>query len=321
MNQFQKKNFYQKKLPVVSVIIPVFNCLKYFKQCIESVINQSAVDIEIIVIDDCSTDADYKEIVTAYRDERIKFIKNLTRIGAGLSRNKGIKLSKGDYIAFLDGDDFYPSADSINLLFSKARTDNLDICGGSLYTVDANSVIIDKQVPGQFFQKSGMMKYIDYQHDGGFYRFIYKKDFLLTNKIFFPDLRRMQDPVFFVNAMIKAKSFFAYKEYVYAYRKGHKKITWDPQKILDHYAAIRTIINISKDQELSHLHYLMVKNFYHFSIRNLHKIPTIKLQISLVLTIAKSVNFHLLAQRRKDETECFNFMKLLSVIFLTHIYL
>ena len=171
-------------MPVVSVIIPVFNCLKYFKQCIESVINQSAVDIEIIVIDDCSTDADYKEIVTAYRDERIKFIKNLTRIGAGLSRNKGIKLSKGDYIAFLDGDDFYPSADSINHLFSKARTDNLDICGGSLYTVDANSVIIDKQVPGQFFQKSGMMKYIDYQHDGGFYRFIYKKDFLLTNKIF-----------------------------------------------------------------------------------------------------------------------------------------
>lgn len=317
-------SFYPKKeskgSPKVSVIIPLFNCSRFFKQCIESVLEQTAVDIEIVVIDDCSTDSDYGKFLELYKDSRVKFIKNSTRIGAGPSRNKGIKLSSGDYIAFLDGDDYYPNPNSLSLLYAKAKADNLDICGGSLYIVDERSAIIDAKVPGQFFQKSTILKYSDYQHDGGFYRFIYKKHFLLSNKLFFPNLRRMQDPVFFVKAMIKAKSFFAFKDYVYAYRKGHKTIIWNENTILDHYSAIRIITNLSKDCKLSHLHYLMVKNFYHFSIRNLHKISSIKLQISLVLAAVRSVNFHLLTERRADEVERFNPAKLLSVILLTHIY-
>lgn len=307
-------------LPQVSVIIPVFNCSSFFKQCIESVLEQSTVDIEVIVIDDCSTDSDYEKILELYKDSRIKFVKNSTRIGAGPSRNKGIKLSIGDYIAFLDGDDYYPNLNSLSLLYSKAKADNLDICGGSLYIVDENSSVINEKVPGQFFRNSEVIEYKDYQHDGGFYRFIYKRHFLLTNKIFFPNLRRMQDPVFFVNAMIKAKTFLACKEFVYAYRKGHKTIAWDETNILDHYSALRAIVNISKDHNLSHLHYLMVKNFYHFSIRNLHKISSIKLQISLVIAFVKSVNFHLLTKKRKDDIEEFNVAKLLSVILLTYIY-
>lgn len=315
---YPKRN--RKILPKVSVVIPVFNCSRFFKQCIESVLKQTAVDIEVIVIDDCSTDSDYEKIIDLYKDSRVKFIKNSKRIGAGPSRNKGIKLSSGDYIAFLDGDDYYPNLNSLSLLYSRAKADNLDICGGSLYIVDENSTIIDEKVPGQFFQNSTVLKYSDYQHDGGFYRFIYRKHFLLSNKIFFPDLRRMQDPVFFVKAMIKARTFFAFQDYVYAYRKGYKTIIWNENNILDHYSAIRTIINLSKDYELSHLHYLMVKNFYHFSIRNLHKISSIKLQINLVLATVKSINFHLLAKRRADEVERFNSAKLLSVILLTHIH-
>lgn len=316
---FQNKNTLSH--PKVSIIVPIFNCSKYFKQCIESALNQTVRDIEIIVVDDCSADCDYKKIIDLYKDARIKFVRNPTRIGVGPSRNKGIKLSSGDYIAFLDGDDFYPNKNSINLLYTKAKADKLDICGGSLYVIDEDSLIVDQEVPGQFFKNSGLIKYINYQHDGGFYRFIYKRDFILSNKIFFPKLRRMQDPVFFVNAMIKANSFFAFKDYVYAYRKGHKIIVWDQESILDHYDAIRQILNLSKDYRLSHLHYLMVKNFYHFSIRNLKKISSINLKFRLVFSVLNSVDFRLLTNRRKDEVECFNTMKLLSVIFLTHIYI
>lgn len=318
------ENFCQNKeslnCPKVSVIVPIFNCVNYLKPCIESVLCQSIIDIEVIVIDDCSTDCDYKKLLGSYNDTRIRFVRNLTRIGAGPSRNKGIFLSRGDYISFLDGDDFYPNKDSLSLLYEKAIEDNLYICGGSLYIIDENSSITNQEVPGQFFTHSGLIKYRDYQHDGGFYRFIYKRNFLLANKIYFPNLRRMQDPVFFVNAMIKAKSFYAFQEYVYAYRKGHKTIVWTQENILDHYKAIRKITNISKDYNLSHLHYLMVKNFFHFSLKYLKKVSPMRLQVGLVLSFVNSVDFHLLANKRKDEVECFNAMKLLSVILLTHIY-
>lgn len=90
----------------VSVIIPMHNSSKHIKECLESVINQTYKNIEIIVVDDASSDNSV-EIVTSINDSRIKILKLKQNVGAAIARNKGIEIAIGDYICFLDSDDYW----------------------------------------------------------------------------------------------------------------------------------------------------------------------------------------------------------------------
>ncbi|WP_157151026.1 glycosyltransferase family A protein [Brachyspira sp. SAP_772] len=90
----------------VSVIIPVYNVEPYLRECLDSIINQTLKDIEIICIDDCSTDNSYSILEEyAKKDNRIVIIKNEENMGVGYTRNVGEKLAKGEYIHFMDPDD------------------------------------------------------------------------------------------------------------------------------------------------------------------------------------------------------------------------
>ncbi len=94
--------------PVVSVIVPTYNRAHLITRSIKSVLNQTFQDFEIIIVDDASTD-NTEDIVRNLEDPRIKYVKNEINKGAGASRNKGIKCSAGEYLAFQDSDDeWYP---------------------------------------------------------------------------------------------------------------------------------------------------------------------------------------------------------------------
>ena len=304
----------------ISVIIPIYNCKEYFEECLHSVQRQILKELEIIVIDDGSDDFDYGTYIRSIKDNRIKFYRNIERKGVAFCRNYGIKVSAGRYISFLDGDDFFPDKTSLFRLLQLSEKNNLDICGGSLVIVNKASQPINWRFSGQYFDKCGLLDYKKYQHDGGFYRFIYRKDFIYKENLIFPELERMQDPVFFVKAMLAAKKIYVIDAYVYAYCKLHKKIYWSQKKVLDHYSAVKTIMNIASDKNLSHLHYLMVKNFYHFSIRNLHKVGSLKAQFTLVWTFLKIINFKLLAEKWPSDTESFCRPKVFSVLFINKFF-
>lgn len=94
------------KNPKVSFIIPVYNAEKYLGECLDSVINQTLKDIEIICIDDKSTDMSLA-LLEQYeaKDKRVKVIKKEKSSGAGDSRNQGIKTARGEHILFVDADD------------------------------------------------------------------------------------------------------------------------------------------------------------------------------------------------------------------------
>lgn len=96
-----------KKKPKVSVIIPTYNSERFIEKCIESVLNQTLKEIEVIVIDDNSVDST-KSIIENYakNDRRIKCFFSKKNRGAGYSRNIGIKISSGEFIGFIDSDDF-----------------------------------------------------------------------------------------------------------------------------------------------------------------------------------------------------------------------
>lgn len=91
---------------LVSVIMPSYNTAKFIKETIDSVLNQTYQNFEIIIVDDCSTD-NTDEVVSAIKDDRIKYIKNEKNSGAAVSRNRALREAKGKWIAFLDSDDVW----------------------------------------------------------------------------------------------------------------------------------------------------------------------------------------------------------------------
>ena len=93
--------------PKISIIVPIYNVEAYLDHTLYSVINQTLKDIEIICVNDCSTDRS-QDILDRFlaEDARIKLIRNTENIGVGLSRKKAIEYATGEYIMFLDGDDY-----------------------------------------------------------------------------------------------------------------------------------------------------------------------------------------------------------------------
>lgn len=95
-------------MTTVSIIIPVYNNGRYIEQCINSVLAQTSSDFEIILIDDCSTD-DSHDIIRRYAltHSNISLLRNITNLGPGASRNRGIQMARGKFLAFLDSDDLW----------------------------------------------------------------------------------------------------------------------------------------------------------------------------------------------------------------------
>lgn len=114
----------------ISVIIPVYNTQKYIKRCIDSVINQTYKDIEIIIINDGSTDKSLIEIQRYSSLKNVKIIDLKNNIGLGASRNIGIKQSSGDYITFVDSDDWLDSNFISDNLIYLSDSENDIICTG-----------------------------------------------------------------------------------------------------------------------------------------------------------------------------------------------
>ena len=91
---------------LVSIIMPSWNTGRFIAESIQSVLNQTYVKWELIIVDDCSTD-NTEEVVTAFNDERIKYFCNEKNSGAALTRNRALREAQGEWIAFLDSDDLW----------------------------------------------------------------------------------------------------------------------------------------------------------------------------------------------------------------------
>lgn len=122
---------------IVSVIVPVYNVEKYLATCINSLLNQSYNNLEIILVDDGSKDASGK-ICDAFEKEnsRIKVIHKENE-GLGLSRNAGLKIAQGKYVTFVDSDDFLGTS-AIEDLVKAADKNNADICIGGFTRINEN---------------------------------------------------------------------------------------------------------------------------------------------------------------------------------------
>lgn len=126
-------------MPKISVVLPCYNVSKYIDKCIESLLCQTLEDIEFIFVDDCSPDDTYDRI-TQYKDDRIKIIRHEANRYTAEARNTGIKNATGEYISFIDPDD-YIEPDFLEKLYTLAKNNNADIAKGIIRYVPSGKTI------------------------------------------------------------------------------------------------------------------------------------------------------------------------------------
>ena len=130
---------------LVSVIIPAYNCAPYIAQSIDSALMQK-VPMEIIVINDCSTDDTEAEILKYASNPTVRYIKNESNLGASGSRNLGVQMAKGKYVAFLDSDDWWEPEKLKKQLHLMKETKSV-LCGTARLLVNPDGTSMDKIIP------------------------------------------------------------------------------------------------------------------------------------------------------------------------------
>ena len=124
-------------MPKVSVIVPVYNCEKYIAECLDSAMCQTLSDIEVICINDSSGDSSVSIIEEYMRDDsRIKLIHNECNKGLSYSRNRAIEIAQGEYIQFLDADDYLCDKNVLESLYLTASQNKLDLLKSRIYVVE-----------------------------------------------------------------------------------------------------------------------------------------------------------------------------------------
>ncbi|MDY6826353.1 MAG: glycosyltransferase family 2 protein [Bacillota bacterium] len=233
---------------MVSIIIPVYNVEKYLKYCIDSVLNQTFKKIEIILINDGSTDSS-GQICNEYAKKH----KNITLInqknsGSGVARNKGLELAKGRFIAFCDPDDFLPQ-DAIKKYINAMNKNNADLAIGFIKELhfDNNKKLIAEKEPKIFdmsiknresFSKIFFELYDQINMRSPCNK-LYSIKVIKENNIKFPGIRRSQDIVFNNEYYKYVKKVEIINSYVY-YRRIIKDVIYN--KYVGDLASSRVVV-------------------------------------------------------------------------------
>ena len=255
----------------VSVIIPIYNTEKYLKRCLDSVCNQTLSDIEIICINDCSTDNSL-EILREYsaKDERVKVIDFKKNKGAAVARNIGIDEAQGEYIGFVDSDDFV-DLDFYEKLYTKAIETGADIVKGEICELAEDGSLMESF--GYDINDEIRLNKAYFYHS--FTSAIYHREFLLANKIRFPEsISHFEDPYFAIKSAIFCNKIEIVDEKKYYYQRHSQsetnkelglKIVEETKK------SILLIVDGLNNSSVSDLHYSIVSGFLHEHIISLCK--------------------------------------------------
>ena len=207
----------------VSVVVPVYNTSLYLKECIDSLVNQTLDDIEIILINDGSTDNSLS-IINEYKKKYPQKIIIISQenLGISVARNAGIKVSKGKYIGFVDSDDFV-KLDMFEKLYEKIENANCDIvvCDYQKYTmIDNNYEYIDvtKNIKkDNIYEDPSLIFNIDF----GPCNKLYKKE--LFNDIKFPINKKYEDLNAILKVFLEAQKISVIKSPLYIYRQNFRR--------------------------------------------------------------------------------------------------
>ena len=229
----------------ISVIIPVYNVQKYLRQCLDSIINQTLKEIEIICVNDGSTD-DSLIILEEYasKDDRIRII-NKKNGGVGAARNSGIEVSTGEYIGFVDSDDWVELT-AYEKLYKNAKSQNSDIVMCPINVFDDITKELKFDLPYftlECFDKQFDNRIFNHKDTKDFlflisvtaWNKIYKTEFLNKINARFPENLIFEDNPFFYETFLKASNVSLIRDFLYFYRinRNDSIISKEDKKFFD----------------------------------------------------------------------------------------
>ncbi len=270
----------------ISVIVPIYNSEKYLRKCLDSLVNQTLKDIEIILINDGSKD-ESENIIKEYLEkyDNIKYIYQ-ENAGQACARNNGIKVAKGEYLAFLDSDD-YLREDAYEILWRQIEEKKCDILCFNYYTDRED--IIEKNGEYAINPEDVVKKYII--NEASPWSKVVKKDIFIKNNLGF-----LEDHIYEDLALIPTLSLYTKKiEYINEclyYYNIHDASTMRQKafskKMLDIYDVMEHLYKIFSETEYSEeLEYLYIEHLLHGAGLNFLKYEEGRLELKKIGKIIK----------------------------------
>lgn len=247
-----------KQIPIVSVIVPVYNSEKYLKRCLDSILNQTFSDFELILVNDCSTDNSWALMQEyAKRDSRIRLINLPENIRQGGARNRGIKIARGKYICFIDSDDWV-HLQTLEKIVNLALKYDVDFCGYNYVRVEEPRLIkqdtnldpteaignletdgAQDRALGRFITFNGDLNQEDkewlFLNTAGVANNLFSREIIEKNQIYFPENLAYEDNYFVRLYCLYVKRYIYLPEPLYYYYKNPESTTQlkDPPYLLD----------------------------------------------------------------------------------------
>lgn len=260
---------------LVSVIVPIYNVEKYIKECVESIINQTYKNLEIILINDGSTDDSYK-ICKKYSDQdsRIVLI-DKENGGSASAKNYGLKIAKGDYISFVDSDDFI-ELDMIEYMLNTIKKFNTDIVQCELIDLYKNTIEFEQYdiVENRIEARDFLSLFLTQWKNSLFCNKLFKKE--IIKNIYFKEGRCIDDEFFTYKCVINSSKVVVSNKIVYNYRmrksgvmkseKSQKQILRDRvDYLIERYEIVKSVYKDLDKEFLEHLltYYLIISRDYY----------------------------------------------------------
>lgn len=262
-----------EKRPKISVIVPVYNTEKYLHQCLDTIINQTLKETEIICVDDGSTDNSL-QILKEYQknDARIIILKQ-NNGGGAKARNNGIEISTGEYLAFLDSDDFF-DLKFLEKMYNQALSDDADVvgCEADTYDIRDNKLSPYFRISGEYIPNKIPFSYLDLPK----YIFVtlqtipwnklYRREMVLHYKLRFQEVHHYNDNYFSLMAVVFAKKITLVKEPLVYYRIGMRTNT--QSRIYEHPLDFVLVISAIRDTLIEYnLYKTLEQGFLNYVLR------------------------------------------------------
>lgn len=230
---------FREGCPAISVVIPLYNTEKYIGECLESLLAQSFKNFEIVIVNDCSTDASV-EIVQSYLpkfDGRLTLAHTETNSGgASLPRNKAVKLAQGKYIFFADADDMLTSTaleemfklaeiHGAEVIYCERYMDLIDNATNSRVTSQQSGKLVDKPIFQSEDLKERLKDILQRDIWGAPWSKFVRRDFLIENELFFPNVFPCEDYLWTLTLYFYAKKFLRVPNVTYLWRQTKNSTT------------------------------------------------------------------------------------------------
>lgn len=267
MSNDSVKNIYDVNHPLISVIIPIYNTEEYLEESLDSIVNQTLTDLEIICINDNSTDNSLKILKEyAKKDKRIIVINNDKQLGPSICRNIGLKNVSGEYIVFCDSDDFI-DLDAYEKLYYFSKKYNPDfVVFDALRVNDVGviwpSVLHNKSISDEIFPKTNILERNDLIYDTTSWNKFIKTDFIEEHRFRFVENRVYQDIFFSIQLFCASDCVGIYPDVKYYWRVRDNSITQkvnDTKNLQDRIFITKKVIEFLKS---SKKHKVLLENLY-----------------------------------------------------------